>query len=145
MRKILKVYEIMSKDLFTVSWNDNLQKVIDYIKNEKVRHVPVVESGKYIGLIEEKRINEYIKKKIFDPEEEVEEAEKTKISDFDYLVNRNIPVLYPEDSILKPLELFVKKKGECFPVVDNENNLLGVVSYIDLLLYMYRLLSEKDK
>ncbi len=145
MKKLPKVEEIMSKDLFLVSWNDTLQKVFDLIKNEKIRHVPVVENTKYIGMIEEKRLNEYVRKKIFDPEEEIEAAEFSTISDFDYLVNRHIPALFPEDSILKALELFIKKKGECFPVVDTDQNLIGVVSYIDLLLFLYKDLSDKQK
>ncbi len=145
MKKLPKVEDIMSKDLFVVNWNDTLRKAFDYIKKERIRHVPVVEYGKFVGMIEEKRLNEYLTKKIYDPDEELEEAESSRISDFDYLVKRNIPVLFPEDSILKALELFLKKKGECFPVVDKENNLVGVVSYIDLLLYLYKELSEKTK
>lgn len=145
MKKIPKVEEIMSKDLFVVSWNDTLRKVLDLIKNEKIRHIPVVEDGKFVGMIEEKRVNEYIRKKIYDPDEEIEEAEYSTISDFDYLVNRNVKILYPNDSILKALEFFIKKKGEGFPVVDEENNLVGIVTYIDLLLYLYKDLSEKAK
>ncbi|MEJ5286963.1 MAG: hypothetical protein CH6_3969 [Candidatus Kapaibacterium sp.] len=143
MKNIPKVKDIMSKDLFFVSWNDTLRKVLDFIKIEKVRHIPVVEDGKFVGLIDENRVNEYIRKKIYDPEEEIEEAEFSTISDFDYLVKRDVKVLFPEDSILKALELFIKKKGECFPVVDEDFNLLGIVSYIDLLLFMYKDLSEK--
>lgn len=145
MKKIPKVEEIMSKDLFVVNWNDTLKKAYDYIKKEHIRHVPVVEYGKFVGMIEENRLNEYLTKKIYDPDEELEEAEAATISDFDYLVRRNTPILYPEDSILKALELFLKKKGECFPVVDQENNLIGVVSYIDLLLYLHKELSGKNK
>lgn len=145
MKKLPKIEEIMSRDLFVVSWNDTLQKVFDLIRNEKIRHIPVEEAGKYVGMIEEKRLNEYVRKKILDPEEEVEDAEFSTVSDFDYLVNRNVPILFPEDSILKALELMIKKKGECFPVLDNEQNLVGVVSYIDLLLYTYKTLSEKAK
>ncbi|MCX7909365.1 MAG: CBS domain-containing protein [Ignavibacteria bacterium] len=145
MKKLPKVEEIMSKDLFVVSWNDTLRKALDLIRIEKIRHIPVVENGKYVGMIEEKRLNEYIRKKIYDPEEEIEDAEFSTISDFDYLVNRNVPILFIGDSILKALELFIKKKGDCFPVVDNDQNLIGVVSYIDLLLYTYKELSEKPK
>ncbi|MGB9771487.1 MAG: CBS domain-containing protein [Candidatus Kapaibacteriota bacterium] len=145
MKNIPKVKDIMSKDLFVVSWNDTLQKVFNYIKNEKIRHIPVVEDGKLVGMIDENRLNEYIRKKIYDPEDEYEESEDSTISDFDYLVQRNVKILFPEDSLLKALELFIKKKGECFPVVDEENRLLGIVSYVDLLLYLYKDLSEKAK
>jgi CBS domain-containing protein len=61
MKKVPKVEEIMSKDLFVVSWNDPLKKVIDYMKTENIRHVPVVEDGKFVGLITQNKINEYVR------------------------------------------------------------------------------------
>jgi CBS domain-containing protein len=134
----------MSKDLFVVSWNDPLKKVIDYMKTENIRHVPVVEDGKFVGLITQNKINEYVRKRIYDPEDEIDEEEFSRVSDFDYLVNRNIPLLFPEDSLLKVLELFIKKKYDCLPVVDSNQNLVGLVSNIDVLLYFYNFLSEKN-
>jgi|YNPMSStandDraft_1061717.scaffolds.fasta_scaffold54566_2 CBS domain-containing protein len=144
MKKVPKVEEIMSKDLFVVSWNDPLKKVIDYMKTENIRHVPVVEDGKFVGLITQNKINEYVRKRIYDPEDEIDEEEFSRVSDFDYLVNRNIPLLFPEDSLLKVLELFIKKKYDCLPVVDSNQNLVGLVSNIDVLLYFYNFLSEKN-
>jgi CBS domain-containing protein len=144
MKKVPKVEEIMSKELFVVSWNDPLKKVIDYMKTENIRHVPVVEDGKFVGLITQNKINEYVRKRIYDPEDEIDEEEFSRVSDFDYLVNRNIPVLFPEDSLLKVLELFIKKKYDCLPVVDSNQNLVGLVSNIDVLLYFYNFLSEKN-
>jgi len=144
MKKVPKVEEIMSKDLFVVSWNDPLKKVIDYMKTENIRHVPVVEDGKFVGLITQNKINEYVRKRIYDPEDEIDEEEFSRVSDFDYLVNRNIPLLFPEDSLLKVLELFIKKKYDCLPVVDSNQNLVGLVSNIDVLLYFYNYLSEKN-
>jgi len=144
MKKVPKVEEIMSKELFVVSWNDPLKKVIDYMKTENIRHVPVIEDGKFVGLITQNKINEYVRKRIYDPEDEIDEEEFSRVSDFDYLVNRNIPVLFPEDSLLKVLELFIKKKYDCLPVVDSNQNLVGLVSNIDVLLYFYNFLSEKN-
>jgi len=144
MKKVPKVEEIMSKDLFVVSWNDPLKKVIDYMKTENIRHVPVVEDGKFVGLITQNKINEYVRKRIYDPEDEIDEEEFSRVSDFDYIVNRNIPLLFPEDSLLKVLELFIKKKYDCLPVVDSNQNLVGLVSNIDVLLYFYNYLSEKN-
>jgi len=141
--KAPKVEEIMSKDLFVVSWNDPLKKVVDYMKTENIRHIPVVDGGKFVGLITQNKINEYIRKRIYDPEDEIDEEEFSQVSDFDYLVNRNIPLLFPEDSLLKVLELFIKKKYDCLPVVDSSQNLVGLVSNIDVLLYFYKYLSEK--
>ncbi|MCX7879937.1 MAG: CBS domain-containing protein [Ignavibacteria bacterium] len=144
MKSIPKVSDIMSKDLFVVSWEEPLRKVLDYIASEKIRHVPVVEKGKFVGIISNTTLNEYIRKRIYDPDEEVEEAEFSTISDFDYLVERNVTRLFPNDSLVKAIEIFLKKKADCLPVVDEDENLIGIVSYIDLLLYFYKSLLEQQ-
>lgn len=142
MKKIPKVSEVMTNTFFYVKWNDPIHKLKELFVKEKLRHVPVVDNGKYVGMISETIYKDYTKKMIIDTEDEDEIP--FKISNFEYLVDRKLPVLFADDSILKPIELFVKRKGECIPVVDIHNNLVGVLSYIDLLLYLNKILSEKD-
>lgn len=142
MKKIPKVSEVMTNTFFYVKWNDPIQKLKELFVKEKLRHVPVVDNAKYVGMISETIYKDYTKKMIIDTEDEDEMP--LKISDFEYLVDRKLPVLFADDSILKPIELFVKRKGECLAVVDIHNNLVGVLSYIDLLLYLNKILSEKD-
>ncbi|MGQ9818662.1 MAG: CBS domain-containing protein [Candidatus Kapaibacteriales bacterium] len=142
MKKIPKVSEVMTNTFFYVRWNDPVHKLKELFVKEKLRHIPVVDNGKYVGMISETVYKDYTKNLIIDIEDEDEMP--LKISDFEYLVNRKLPVLFSDDSILKPIELFVKKKGECFAVVDLQNNLVGILSYIDLLLYLNQILSKKD-
>lgn len=142
MKKIPKVSEVMTNTLFYVKWNDSIDKLKELFVKEKLRHVPVVDNGKYVGMISETIYKDYTKRMIIDIEDEDELP--LKISDFEYLVDRKLPVLFADDSILKPIELFVKRKGECLAVVDIQNNLVGVLSYIDLLLYLNKILSEKN-
>lgn len=142
MRKIPKVSQVMTSTFFYIKWYDPVYKLKELFVKEKLRHVPVVDNGKYVGMVSETIYKDYTKKMIIDTEDEYEIP--LKISDFEYLVDRKLPVLFADDSILKAIELFVKRKGECLAVVDINNNLVGVLSYIDLLLYLNKILSEKD-
>ncbi|PTD94396.1 hypothetical protein C9439_02430 [archaeon SCG-AAA382B04] len=47
----LSISEIMTKDLITVSPNDDMSKVIDLMLENKVERIPVVKNGKLKGLI----------------------------------------------------------------------------------------------
>lgn len=132
----------MTNTYFYVKWDDSIDKLKELFVKEKLRHIPVVDNGKYVGMISESVFKDYARKMIFDIEDD--EDIGSRVSDFEYLVERKLPVLFPDDSILKPIELFAKKKGECFAVVDVNNKLLGVLSYIDLLLYLNKILSEQS-
>lgn len=145
MKSIPKVSEVMTNALFYVKWDDPIDKLKTLFFKEKLRHIPVVEKRKYVGMISVSTFKEYSQKMIINTEDEDEDQFSLKISDFEYLVDRKSPVLFPEDSILKPIELFTKGKGECFPVIDLDNTLLGVLSYIDLLLYLNKILLENSK
>ena len=45
------VSEIMSRDPVTVTLDHNLEQCMELMTNERVRHLPVVEQGRLIGII----------------------------------------------------------------------------------------------
>jgi predicted transcriptional regulator len=59
-----KIEQIMTKGVFSVDIDDTIHKADEIIKNEGVRHVPVTEEGKFIGLITERTLMEYSLKQL---------------------------------------------------------------------------------
>ena len=51
MKKREPVSHIMTKDLYTVSLNDNLKDAYELMKSKKIRHIPVVSGDKLIGIL----------------------------------------------------------------------------------------------
>lgn len=49
--KKLKVSEIMTRDVVTVTSDDTVVKCINLMKQHHFRHLPVVEAGKAIGIV----------------------------------------------------------------------------------------------
>jgi len=143
MLKHTKVYEIMSKNLFTIEITDTLHNADEIMKRENVRYVPVLEGSKYIGLITKQRVMEYTLRHLYDFNEDVNEFVETQILDFENIIEKNLHLLYPEDSIQKVLELFAKHKYEVLPVVDWDKNLVGIVSTTDILLFINKYIQEE--
>ncbi len=141
-KNIPRVKDIMAGDLFTLDYNSTVKEAVEIIRNENIRHLPVLDKGKFVGMITERTISEYISKKIYDPEEDLDSEGSSLISDFDYLIRRDYPTIYPDDTILKPLEIMIKKKIDCLPVLDEDRNLVGLVSNIDLLLLFNKYIQE---
>lgn len=144
MLKHTKVSEIMSKNLFTIEITDTLHNADEIMKRENVRYVPVLEGSKYIGIITKQRVMEYTLRHLYDFNEDVTEFVETQILDFENIIEKNLHLLYPEDSIQKVLELFAKYKYDVLPVVDWDKNLVGIVSTTDILLFINKYIQEEN-
>lgn len=142
-----KVSEIMTTNVFTVGIDDTVFDAEQIMKNEKVRHIPVLEGRKIVGMICDDRIREYSLRQIYDREQNFGDIGFNKITDFEKIMHEVSYVIYPEDSISKAVKMFVKHKIDCLPVVDWEMNLVGIITNTDLLLFFHNFLEgiEKDK
>lgn len=138
MPGLTKVEEIMTKGVFTVSLYDTVNDADRIMRDEKVRQVPVLDGSRFIGLITERTINEYTLRQIYDFDDNIEDSGKNKIFDFQQVMAKDVHLIYPEDSVKKAVEIMVKKKIDCLPVVDWENNLMGILTIYDILLFLNR-------
>lgn len=136
MPGLTKIEEIMTKGVFTVSLYDTVNDADRIMREEKVRHVPVIDGSRFIGLITERTINEYTLRQIYDFDDNLEDSGKNKIFDFQQVMAKDVHMVYPEDSVKKAVEIMVKKKIDCLPVVDWENNLMGILTIYDILLFL---------
>ncbi len=143
MLKNTKIEDIMSKNVFNVDITDSLSKADEIIRRENFRHIPVLEGTKYVGMLTKQKIGEYTLRHLYDFNESLENFIDTPIIDFENLIDKNLHLLYPEDSIQKAVELFAKYQYDCLPVVDWDKNLLGILSTIDLLLFFNKKIKEE--
>jgi len=138
------IEEIMSKDVYSVNIDDTIHKADEIMRDEHVRHIPVVEGDKYIGLITERSLMEYTLRQLYDYDDEYGESGYNKISDFQEVMTRDVQVVYPEDSVQKAIEILAKKKIDCLPVVDWHGKLLGIITVIDIILFMKNILDLEN-
>ncbi len=136
MLKLEKIESIMTKGAFTVELDDSLKKADDIMKEENVHQVPVLENGKLVGIITSKKLNEYSLRQIYEVDADKEDIGYNKISDYQDIFDKNVHIIYPEDSIAKAIEILAKKHIEFLPVVDWDNNLVGIVTVFDILFYI---------
>lgn len=131
-----KIEEIMTKNVFSIGLDDTVHNADELMKSEKLRFLPVLDGKKLIGLITERTIMEFTLRKLYDFDDEFGEEGHNKITDFRTIMEKNVIVIYPEDSVRKAVEKMAKKKVDCLPVVDWKNNLVGIVTSTDIYLFM---------
>ena len=140
MNKVL-IKDIMSSNIFFIDINDSIEKAESLMTEENSRHIPVVENNKLVGILTHKKIMEYKLRELYD-NREGEEMYDVKILDFEKLIKRDPTVIYPEDSLKKVVEIMIKKEIDYIPVVDWEKNLLGSISFTDILLFVNSMLEK---
>jgi len=136
------VSEIMTTNVFVVSIEDTVHDAERIMKEEKVRHIPVLDGTKIVGMICEDKIREYTLRKIYESDQNFGNEGFNKIIDYERIMKEITHVIYPEDSISKAVKIFAKHKIDCIPVVDWEMNLVGLVTHTDILLYFHKFLEE---
>lgn len=135
------IKEIMTRDVFTVDVEDTVRRADEIMREESIRHVPVIENGKYVGIITERSIMEYSLRRIYEFDNIDGEAGFNRILDYRRIMDSSLPMVYPEDSLQKALKLMTKHKIDCLPVVDWEKNLVGILTSVDIMLFFYNLIS----
>ena len=134
------VKEIMNEDILTIDIFESLQKAEQIMEDENYRHIAVTENGKLAGIITNKKIMEYKLRELYDGKEEY--FLEDKILDFEKILKRAPSVVYPDDSLSKLVEMMIKKRIDFVPVVDWDQNILGCVSFNDVLLFVNEKVQE---
>lgn len=129
----------MTKDPVSVNELTTVKEALDLLYELDVRHLPVVRGGELVGILSDRDLRRY-RTSGNDDEEIVEAIEEPRNPTVSTLMNTNPAQVDPESEAAEIVELMLLHKVGALPVVDAETNqLLGIVSYVDLL----RLLQDR--
>lgn len=120
------VSSIMVREVQTVTPNDSLQKVKELLINNRIHHVPVVEtSGKLVGMVTTYDLFKLSVNQIDYP--------NTRVAN---VMTKILATLDPTDKVGTAAEVFMEHLFHALPVVEN-GNLIGIVTSFDVLRYEY--------
>jgi CBS domain-containing protein len=131
----MKVSEIMTKDVATLNNDDELSLANDIIKIGRIRHLPVVEGKKLIGIISERDLfrSSLVQALGHGPQSTRDLMKTVRIQD---IMIKNLMVISPEADVKEAVRLMLDHKIGCVPVVVGEE-LVGLVTETDILsLYL---------
>lgn len=131
MRKKEPIAKIMTTDLITLSFSDTLYTAEKRMKVNHIRHMPVVEDDKLLGLLslsDLKRIS-FIDAYSKEGTEDTPVYNMLSIQD---LMIKNPITTTSDTSILEVSKLLVNKEFHSLPVVDH-GKLVGIITTTDIL------------
>jgi acetoin utilization protein AcuB len=124
----MKVGDWMVKDLVTITKGQTIQDCVDLMKKHSIRHLPVVEDGKLVGLVTEGDIRQVFLASLI---------EELRIQDV--MITGPITVT-PDTEIEDAAKIIHYNKIGGLPVVDEENRLRGIVTVADIMAAFIELL-----
>jgi CBS domain-containing protein len=131
MKKREPISHIMTKTVVTVNQNDDLTKVVEKLKSNSIRHLPVVNGKKVVGIISRTDINRLTFGALFDGQEGSDEAILQMLTIPQVMTAK--PKTVSSDAIIRDLaEIFSKEEFHALPVVDNDE-LKGIVTTTDVI------------
>ncbi|SEN67086.1 CBS domain-containing protein [Flavobacterium sp. CF108] len=133
MKKREPISHIMTKTVVTVNQNDDLRKVVEKLKSNSIRHIPVVNGKEVVGIISRTDVNRLTFGALFEGQEGIDEAILDMLTIPQVMTSK--PKTLSSDTIIKDLaSTFVKEEFHALPVVDN-GELKGIVTTTDVIKY----------
>ncbi len=141
MVKVTPLRVIMVTRVITVGMEERLSRVEAKMRENGIRHLPVVdERGRLAGIITQRDLYRAASPRptedgtyVFDPEQLASYRLK-------HFMTPQPLTLGPEDSVARAVELMAELKYGCIPIVDGDKKLLGIVTQIDVLKFLARTL-----
>jgi CBS domain-containing protein len=131
------ITEIMMGSPVTLGPEDTLDLANDVISLGRIRHIPVVDAGRLVGLLSERDLMGAAASHVFGLKQKSKSALLKSVLIRDVMKKRVVTVA-PETSIKDAAHLMADKKIGCVPVV-RDGAIVGLVTTTDILRYVERL------
>jgi acetoin utilization protein AcuB len=142
----MRVEELMTKKVFVVEQDDYVDRVFFLIHYENIRHLPVVEKGKVIGIVSDRDLYKALGPK--SNSKAIAEATGTNTTELyvatkkvRHIMRRGVITVHRDTSASEAAAIMADNKIGALPVVDKNDKLVGILSATDIL----RVFSKIDK
>jgi len=127
----IRVRDIMGKNVVTISVSERLSTVEDIMTLGHVRHMPVVQGGKLVGVVSERDLLRS-SLSVLSEHRGAERRAFLHVVEIARVMSAPPIVIGPDASIDEAARVMAEKKIGCLPVVEGEH-LLGMVTETDVL------------
>ncbi|PUB27499.1 CBS domain protein [Elizabethkingia sp. YR214] len=138
MKQRVPVSQIMSKELITLNPKESLYEAEKLFKKNNIRHIPVVENLKLLGMLS---YSDLLKISYADVDDS-DEAEGTSVSTVVYdmfsipqIMTKAPLTVNTETTIKEVVEILAQQSFHSIPVVDHDE-IKGIVTTTDILNYL---------
>jgi CBS domain-containing protein len=128
----MQVKDIMVRDVASLDVGDELSLANDIMKLGRIRHLPVLEGKKLVGILSERDLfrSSLVEALGHEPAKTRDVMKAVRIQD---IMIKNLITISPEADIKEAVKLMLQHKIGCVPVVRG-GELLGLITETDILM-----------
>ena len=135
----MKVINIMTTKPVSVEPSNTVLQAEEIMREQNFRQLPVIKDKELIGIITDRDIRSCLGSDSFNT---LEEQEKARITEVAAVMSSKPIFLSPDDDLRDAVELLIEEKVGGIPVLDVEEGLVGIVTYMDALRCLLERLEE---
>lgn len=140
----MKVSRYMTAKVVTARPDDGVRRTFFRMREHRVRHLPVVnDKGALVGFISDRDLR---RPEWVDPDVDLSHAyqldDNLQVQD---LMSTNVVVAHTYDTIAKVVDVFLDRRYGALPVLNKDEELVGILSAVDLLRALADLLDQQTK
>ncbi|MFW6051690.1 MAG: CBS domain-containing protein [Myxococcota bacterium] len=143
MPKNMRVSEIMTRDPIVLSEEDNLAKIQEGMEHFHLRHIPVVDGERLVGIISQRDILRFavsaLERATAAHHREEWLEEHTFVAQ---VMTRDPFTVHPDTTVAEAAQVITDAKVGCLPVVEDDHRLVGIVTEADMLNLLVRMLLD---
>lgn len=137
MKTNVPVSTIMTKNVIKLNLSDDLTKAESLFKKNHIRHIPVVNGNKILGILSYTDLLRISFADAIDDDELEIDVTVYNMFTIEQVMTKNLVTISPETTIKKVAEILAIKEFHALPVVQDEL-LVGIVTTTDLIKYLLK-------
>jgi acetoin utilization protein AcuB len=130
------VVDVMRREFISLQAGDRLDFVDDVMSLGRIRHLPVLEGGRLVGIVSHRDLlaSSLSRAIDFDPKDRRTFLRSVDVGE---AMTREVVTVRPETPVEEAARLLLRHRVGCLPVVNDEGAPIGLVSETDLLRAAY--------
>lgn len=137
--RLLKVHEVMTTDVYIIQPDTTLLEAQRIFQANTFHHLPVVTDGQLKGILSKSDVLLISTAFPLNDPDAREKHNEPLLSRMlaEEVMTRNVVKLRPDMALEVAVGIFLENLFHALPVVDTKDNLLGILSWLDLVRVAY--------
>lgn len=135
MKKNVPVSTIMTTSIIKLNITDTLTKAETLFKKNHIRHIPIVNSNKIVGMLSYTDLLRISFADAVDEDDTIIDSTVYNMFSVEQVMSKNLISVSPETTIKEAAEILAKREFHALPVCEG-NLLVGIVTTTDLIQYL---------
>ena len=141
MKRGVQVSTIMSTNLIKLNATDTLAKAEQLFRENKIRHIPVMDGNKIIGMLSYTDLLRISFAETLDEEDQMIDVTVYEVFSIEQVMAKNLVCIRPDTLIKEAAEILATREFHALPVVES-GLLIGIVTTTDLIKYLLSCIEE---